>query len=401
MFLPLIMATLAAPPAAMEWQPLIVNDISAWTVAGGDGAFTVEDGELHGFGPTQRNTFLVSPNTHRDFVLECEVLATLGSNSGVQVRSSVDDTDRLRGPQIEIDTSDRRWSGGLYDEGGRGWLNPLKGDADALAAFKVGKWNTYRIECVGPRYRSWVNGTLCADFVDTRNTQGHIAFQVHSGDTCDVRWRKIRIADLGDVDIGPGNVAEAPPVNAEVLFGGRSREGWSHTKWALVDDAMEVVPGSGDLQTTSPLGSGVLHIEFRTPTAGVGQSGQGLGNSGVYLQGRYEVQILDSPGPEDATDRECGALYAVAPPRHNAARESQKWQSYLIHFRQPEFDKANAKTAVARVTVYHNGILIHDAQALNGPTGGGGPESPKPAPLRLQDHGHRVQFRNIWWVPLP
>ena len=401
MFLPLIMATLAAPPPAMEWQPLIAHDIATWTVAGGNGSFVFEDGELHGFGPTRRNTFLVSPKTHRDFVLECEVLAAPATNSGVQIRSRVDGAGRLRGPQIEIDTSDRRWSGGLYDEGGRGWLDPLEGDADALAAFKVGTWNTYRIECLGPRYRSWVNGTLCADFIDTHNTQGRIAFQVHSGDTCDVRWRNLRIANLGDVDIGPDSAPEQPPSNAEVLFGGTSLEGWSHAKWTLVDDAMEVAPGTGDLQTKAALPGGVLHVEFRTPNREVGQSGQDRGNSGVYVQGRYEIQILDSPGPDEATDRECGAIYAVAPPRRNAARQSQQWQSYLIHFRQPEFDADNAKTAPARVTVYHNGILIHDDHILDGPTGAGGPESPEPAPLRLQDHGHRVQFRNIWWVPLP
>lgn len=395
----LAIAVLLAAPAELTWRDLVADDFPQWTTTEGEGTFTFDRGELHGSGPSSRNVFLVSPDIHRDFVLECEVLAEAGSNSGIQIRSHINDQGRLSGPQVEIETTDRRWSGGLYDEGRRGWLDPLEGDEEAMAAFRIGEWNHYRIECLGPRYRTWVNGRPCTDFMDVEDLDGHIAFQIHGGAFCDVRWRNIRIADLGDVDVGPSDAVDAVPTNAEVLFDGTSLAGWSHDGWALIDGAMEVAPGSGNLLTNRPLGSGILHVEFRTPLAGLLQLGQKRGNSGVYLQGRYEVQILDSPwGPAD--HRECGAIYGVAPPRVNAARESQRWQSYLIHFQQPLFDETETKSSPAVLTVYHNGILIHDQQPVGFSTGSGKAELPGPAPLLLQDHGNLVRFRNIWWVPL-
>ena len=135
-----------------------------------------------------------------DFILEGDVRIEPGGNSGWQIRSGIDDpedpTSRLRGSQIEVETTDRRWSGGIYEEGRRGWLDPLLGDEEARASFRVGEWNRYRIEADGIHIRSWVNGVPCGDLVDLARLKGHIAFQVHTG-SCDVSWRDLEIVDLG------------------------------------------------------------------------------------------------------------------------------------------------------------------------------------------------------------
>lgn len=160
----------------------------------GEAEFKLDDNALVGSGKLSRNSFLVSPEVLSDFVFECEVKIEDQRNSGIQVRSHINDEGRVYGYQIEIDSSDRAWSGGLYDEGRRGWLQSLADDPVARAAFKRGDWNRYRIECVGPRIRSFVNDVPCADFEDTLDRDGHLMFQVHSGEATTVTWRNLRLS---------------------------------------------------------------------------------------------------------------------------------------------------------------------------------------------------------------
>ena len=145
-------------------------------------------------------------------------------------------------------------------------------------------------------------------------------------------------------------------------------------------------------------GSFKLHIEFRVPYM-PDAKGQGRGNSGVYVQGRYEVQVLDSYGLE-SKNNDCGAIYEVAAPRVNACKAPTIWQSYDIEFQSPKFENGK-KTEPTRMTVHHNGVKIHDNVKIpvdNTRAGAGGDPS-KPGPIMLQDHGNPVQFRNIWLVP--
>jgi len=141
-----------------------------------------------------------------------------------------------------------------------------------------------------------------------------------------------------------------------------------------------------------------VHVEFRTPFM-PGAEGQARGNSGVYLQNRYEVQILDSFGLSGEWN-ECGGLYKVRKPTLNMAFPPLAWQTYDIEFRAARFDADGDKVAPARISVRHNGVPIHEDVALPGPTGGGDPESPEPGPLTLQDHWNPVFFRNVWVLPL-
>ena len=202
-FAALLLAACHAPGSRdkTNMQPMFPDGIESWSVVGGKADFAFEDGVLTGSAEKLgRNSFLVSPREYDDFVLEAEIWIEPGTNSGIQVRSHTNDSGRFFGYQIEIDTSERAWSGGVYDEGRRGWLNPLKDNEEARAAFKNGEWNHYRIQAEGNTLKSWVNGVPCADFTDTDpdNTtlSGFIGFQVHSGAKAKVSWRNVQISEL-------------------------------------------------------------------------------------------------------------------------------------------------------------------------------------------------------------
>ncbi|MFG0331661.1 MAG: DUF1080 domain-containing protein [Phycisphaerales bacterium] len=201
-----------------------------------------------------------------------------------------------------------------------------------------------------------------------------------------------------------GNEHHAPS-DAIVLFDGSDLSMWRHTdgrdsEWTIEGDAMVVKPGSGSTVSTEKFNDAQIHLEFATPNE-VDGSGQGRGNSGMYLQGRYEVQILDSYENETYPDGQCGAIYGQQPPLVNASRGPGEWQSYDVIFRAARFDESGKRVKPATVTVFHNGVLIHDHVELEGPTGGSlSPESNMPGPLYLQDHGNLTRFRNIWIRPL-
>jgi len=197
-----------------------------------------------------------------------------------------------------------------------------------------------------------------------------------------------------------------PPKGAVVLFDGKDFREWKiakkppgqdEVKWEIVDGAMRVVPGTGSIITKKNFGDAKLHIEFRTPFMPEAR-GQGRGNSGVYLQGRYEVQVLDSYGLE-GKNNECGGIYGVKAPRVNMCAPPGQWQTYDIIFRAPRFDKAGKKTSNATLTVRHNGVLIHDKTEVPAATRASlSGEAPEPGPLYLQNHGNKVEYRNIWLV---
>ncbi len=179
-----------------------------------------------------------------------------------------------------------------------------------------------------------------------------------------------------------------------------SESGTSGVRWRLVDGAMEIRAGTGSIITKKKFRDFRLHLEFRTPFM-PDSRGQGRGNSGVYLQGRYEVQVLDSYALEGA-DNECGGIYRVGRPRVNMCAAPMQWQTYDIEFHSPQFDDSGVKKDDAWVTVVHNGVEIHAGQKLKEPTYGAAEGNvAEPGGIYLQDHGNAVQFRNIWLVELP
>ncbi len=194
-----------------------------------------------------------------------------------------------------------------------------------------------------------------------------------------------------------------PPQGAVVLFDGKSTDAWIKTDgktpaaWKLADSGAMQVQG-GNIMTREKFGGSFrLHVEFRVPYEPTSK-GQGRGNSGVYVQGRYEVQVLDSYGLE-SKHNDCGAIYEVAAPKVNACKAPTVWQSYDIEFHAPVFENGK-KIKPARMTVLHNGVKIHDNVEIpvDNTRAGLGGDPNTPGPIMLQDHGNPVQYRNIWLV---
>jgi hypothetical protein len=199
------------------WTPLFNGkDLDGWVQRGGKADYKVEDGAIVGRSvPKTPNSFLCTAKDYGDFVLELEFKVHPSLNSGVQIRSQCFDeakevelggkkfkigAGRVHGYQVEIDPSARAYSGGIYDEGRRGWLADLKQNEAARKAFKAGDWNKFRVECKGESIKTWINDVPAADLKDGATPSGFIALQVHGvgdkTDVLDIRWRNIRLKEL-------------------------------------------------------------------------------------------------------------------------------------------------------------------------------------------------------------
>jgi len=202
--------------------------------------------------------------------------------------------------------------------------------------------------------------------------------------------------------VTPG-IGTAPPSDAIILFDGTDFSNWEsarggEVKWKLEDGAMTAQKGAGDIQTKQSFGDCQLHIEWRTPAEIVGES-QGRGNSGIFLQSTYEVQVLDSYNNRTYSNGQAASIYKQYMPLVNACRPPAEWQTYDIIYEAPVFHEDGSLARAAFITVIHNGVLVQNHVLLKGHTPYIG--LPKytehgKMPLKLQDHGNPVSFRNIW-----
>lgn len=224
------------------------------------------------------------------------------------------------------------------------------------------------------------------------------------------KWRVHDDARPRPKVVTPGETASAPPADAIVLFDGEDmKKEWVMIKddlpcdWIVKDGFVEVPPkgtgAGGYIKTKREFGDVQLHVEWATPAEVKGDS-QGRGNSGVFLLGGYEIQVLDSYNNKSYADGQASALYGFKPPLVNACRKPGEWQTYDIIFEAPKWDDEGKLEKKAYVTVIHNGVLTHHRQEYLGPTGhkrvANYDKVLEKGPIKLQDHGNPTRFRNIW-----
>ena len=203
--------------------------------------------------------------------------------------------------------------------------------------------------------------------------------------------------------VTPG-VGTSAPSDAIVLFDGTNLDQWKNNnggkvKWIVKDDILTVKPGEGAINTNKEFSDCQLHIEWRTPVIVTGES-QGRGNSGIFLQGRYELQVLDSYENITYSNGQAGSIYKQQMPLVNACRKPGEWQAYDVIFTAPRFNEDGSLKSPAYITVLQNGILVQNHYELKGSTEYIGQPSykkhPLQQPLMLQEHGNDVSYRNIW-----
>jgi hypothetical protein len=424
------LVALLAPAVAHAdegWVTLFDGKTTAgWVQRGGKATYAVEDGALVGRTVLdEKNSFLCPPKDYADFVLEFEVWVDPKLNSGVQIRSESRPEYRngvVHGYQVEIDPSDRGWSGGIYDEQRRGWLTNPKDDPKAQKAFKVGEWNRYRVEASGDRLRTWVNDVPVSDLVDGMTRSGFIGFQVHQAKEAGlvVKWRNIRLRELPRAATGltPNTLTDAERAEGwQLLWDGRTTWGWRSAKgkdfpkggWEIKDGELSVLESGGaesraggDIVTEATYAAFELKADFRiTPGANSGikyyvdtEINKGEG-SAIGL----EFQILDDAVHPDAKlgrdgNRTMGSLYDLIPA---AATKTVKpvgeWNQARVVSNGRHVEHWLNGT---KVLEYERGSesfrqLVAISKYKVWPAFGEKPEGH----VLLQDHGNRVSFRNV------
>jgi hypothetical protein len=426
-FTALLCSTSFLPAQAAEpgtWTVLFDGKtLNGWEQHGGKATYEVVDGTIVGTSaPNTPNTFLCTDRTYSDFVLEYEYFPHPTLNCGVQFRSQIrEEGDRVWGYQCEIDPSDRKWSAGIYHEAARGWLYPVE-DPKAQAAFKPGEWNAVRIACQGPIVKTFLNGVHVSELLDDGEKEGIIGLQVHgvgkNTTAMSIKWRNIRIMEIAAdntdalLDAETDTLGQPAPRGADILLApGMGLDHWKlrpdkvpwmnayvpgKLQWTI-DQASGVatpLPKAGSMDSKKNYGRHRIHVEFKTPALRENERPEVSGNSGIYLQGRSELQICNSFGLEPA-DNLCGGLYKQRAPDVNAAKKPGEWQSYDIVYIPARFEDGK-KVANARMSAKLNGQWIHRNIEVTGATGSGDRDGDAPGPLRLQEHQQLVQFRNVW-----
>jgi len=416
--------------------------LKGWKRLAGTADYKVEDGAIVGTTVLNSgNTFLVTDKEYGDFILEMDTkIESPLSNSGVQTRSHYDPAGnngkgKVYGRQFEIDPSDRKWSGGIYDEGRRDWLYPVDLNAKAKDAFKVGEYNHIRIECIGTEMRTWINGIAVADVVDTLDSRGFIGLQVHAVTKPEqagkkVYFKNLRIQtqnllpkpfphDIYTVNTTPNTIsAHEKAAGWRLLYDGHTSNGWRGATltafppkgWLYADGTMHVLPsegkeesGGGDIVTDDLYSAFDLSFEFKiTPDANSGVKyfvtlSEVTKGSAIGL----EYQVLDDKLHPDAKlgrngDRTLASLYDLIPAKKqerfvhpigawNTGRivvyPNNHVEHYLNGVKVLEYERGSKEfrdlVAISKFVIWKN---FGEA---------------KEGHLLLQDHGNEAYYRNI------
>jgi len=430
---------------AQDWTPLFNGkNLKGWQKMGGNATFKAENGAIVGYSTMNTpNTFLCTTENYGDFILEFEFKVDDSMNSGVQFRSQsrVDDGNtRVYGYQFEIDPSPRGWTGGIYDEARRGWLNAVTMNKAAVdhpdsKAFRNGIWNSARIECVGTSIRTWVNGIPVSDILDDMTMKGFIALQVHQiGDEANagktVAWRNLRICTK-DVEkyATPENTC-IPQVNCiantlserevadgwKLLWDGKTTNGWRGARlddfpkkgWKIEDGILKVMPSDGaesanggDIVTTRTYKNFILKVDFQITdgaNSGIKYFVDPAENKGAGSAIGCEFQILDDQRHPDAKlgvngNRTLGSLYDLIPaptdkPFYRGGFstamivvEGNHVEHWLNGVKIIEYERNTQEwNALVAYSKYKNWNNFGNHEEGN---------------ILLQDHGDEVWFKNI------
>lgn len=436
-----LFASGATASAQGAWRPLFNGkDLTGWTQMNGTARYAVEAGAIVGTTVVDSpNSFLGTSEEFGDFILEYEAKVESNINSGVQIRGLRNQgykEGKVYGYQVEIDPSERAWTGGIYDESRRGWLHTLEAQDESRRAFRMGEWNRFRVEAIGDSIRTWVNGVPCGNVLDNQTAKGFIALQVHSigndaaraGES--VRFRNLRILTADLERQRTPDRAEVPQQNHipntlierektlgfKLLWDGKTTGGWRGAKldrfpeggWEIKDGVLSVMESGGkeptaggDIVTVDEYQNFELSLEFlitKGANSGVKYFVDTGLNKGAGSAIGCEYQILDDAVHPDAKlgtngNRKLAGLYDLIPPANIRFNGVGEWnrarvvvrgshvEHWLNGFKTVEYERG---TQLWRALVSHS-------KYVDWPLFG---EASK-GRILLQDHGNRVSFRSI------
>ena len=426
--------------AQTKWTSLFNGkDLAGWKLLNGKAPYEVKNGEIIGRTVVNEpNSFLATENLYDDFILELEFKLDADMNSGIQFRSESKadfKNGRVHGYQVEIDPSDRAWTGGLYDEARRDWLYTMEYNPKAKVAYKKNDWNLFRVECIGNVMRVWVNGIPTSHVVDNMTPSGFIALQVHAiGDKPEeagkqIRWRNIRIQtqnlvaspvdDIFVVNLMPNSLSPQEAKNGvRLLWDGKTTNGWRgayktafpETGWQITDGVLNVMKSmgaestnGGDIVTIDEFKAFDLQFEFKLAEG----ANSGLkyfvtekeGNKGSAIG--LEFQILDDEKHPDAKqgvdgNRTLGSLYDLIPSTKikRGQRTIGAWNNGRVVV-YPD-NKVEHWVNGYKVVEYQRGspnyvaLVVKSKYASYANFG-----MAEKGRILLQDHGDEVSFRSI------
>ena len=442
----LLLSTFSFAQDEAAWMPLFNGvDFSGWEKLNGTAQYEIKDGAIVGISQANTpNTFLATEKTYGDFILELDVKLSYGLNSGIQIRSLSTPEyheGRVHGYQVELDPSDRKWTGGIYDEARRGWLYPLTRNDKGANAFNVGDWNHVRIEAIGPSIRTWINGIQCANLVDDLTPEGFIALQVHSinneeqiGKT--IQWKNIRILTENLEAHRMHSSLYAPEVNYSseltehekrtgwrMLWDGKSSKGWRGAKltafpetgWSMEDGILTVhesgggeSANGGDIVTEKLFSNFELIVDFKITegaNSGIKYFVDAELNKGEGSAIGLEFQVLDDQMHPDAKagvggNRTVGSLYDLIPAGNLSEASNNRKRFFkdqwnrariLVHDGHVEHWLNNVKVVQFDRFSQTFAALVEKSKYAKWPDFGRLSEGH----ILLQDHGNTVQFKNI------